>query len=221
MIFLKKISHDTDFAKVLDLRVDVEKILLEIEHVLTFDIEINNGVSAWLQMPNDMITEEYKGWKPPLSSFIKNKDEKWTSKCNWTYRECKKRKFINPPCECYTAFDTFCFNMPYTNKILKDLNLFKSFVSIIPPNFSINSHQDPLPKLHIPLETNEDIYFSVDVNSKNHSIKTGQKKTIYLPNDGSVFYVNTRKWHSVNNMSDKNRIHICGDISPCMIELLN
>lgn len=220
MTFLKcePLNNQNDFAKILNFKVDIEMILSEIEQTLTFDVEVNNGVSAWLQMQSEF-TDDMLGWKPPLSSFVENKDEKWTNKCKWTYRECKGRKFINPPCECYIAFDSFCYDMPYTNKVIKDLQLYKSFVSIIPSNFSIISHQDSLPKLHIPLQTNEDIYFSVDVNSKNHSIKSGQKLSIHLPNDGNVYYVNTRKWHSVNNMSDKNRIHISGDISPCMIEL--
>jgi len=213
--------NQSDFAKILHIKIDIERILLEIEHVLTFDVDVNYGISAWLQMPKELISKDILGWHPPLSSFVKNKNTAWTKKCKWTYRECKERNFINPACECSDAFDTFCYDMPYTNEIIKKLNLYKSFVSIIPPNSSIQSHQDPVPKLQIPLQTNEDIYFSIDVNSENHSKKTGQKNSIHLPNDGSIFYVNTRKWHSVNNMSNENRIHICGDISPCMIELLN
>ena len=219
MIYLKKLNNESDFAKVVNLRVDIERILLESERVLSFDVEVNNGVSAWLQMSDDMISKKLLGWKPPLSSFLENKDEKWTSRCHQTYRECKINNFLN--CNCFEAFDTLCYDMPYTNKILRDLKMFKSFISIIPPNYSINSHQDSQPKLHIPLETNEDIYFSVDVHSIEHNKKTGQKLSMHLPNDGGVYYVNTRKWHSVNNMSNKNRIHISGDISPCMIELLN
>ena len=81
MIYLKKLNNESDFAKVVNLRVDIERILLESERVLSFDVEVNNGVSAWLQMSDDMISKKHLGWKPPLSSFLENKDENVRENC--------------------------------------------------------------------------------------------------------------------------------------------
>ena len=82
----------------------------------------------------------------------------------------------------------------------------------MPPFFAIENHQDPIGKLHIPLETHNDIYLSIDVRKDNYdSLKSNSRLDMHLPSDGSVYYVNTRKWHSVVNMSGYYRLHLVGD----------
>ena len=225
------LENQTDFLKVTDKKINIDKMILEIEaHIglkeeWNFDVHFKEtsrggpkrfenrvGSTAWLQMPKEYIAEAHHGWRKPLSSFHNSHKHPWTKLCKWTYRECKDRKFLNPACDCFWAFDSFCFDLPYTNSVLQNLGMFKSFIGIVPPLFAIENHQDPVGKLHIPLESNDGVYFSLDCNTKNHdSEKTLTRTSVHLPADGSVYYVNTRKWHSVVNMSPKYRMHIAGD----------
>ena len=221
-------ENQKEFAKLLDISVDVDRMLLEIESVLGFldewnfdghfketklDFKNMEGKLAFLQLPEELKEDAYHGWRSPLSWFHGGYDKPWTKKCNWTYRERKNRKFINPACVCCYEFNSLCFDLPYINEVLQTLGIYKTFISIVPPLFSIEVHQDPLPKLHIPLETNEDVLFALDFDSENHSeTKSGGMKSVYLPADGKVYFVNTTKWHTVNNASSKWRCHIVGDV---------
>ena len=223
------VEDQNDFLRITDTKVDIDRILLEIESVLGFkdewyfgghikegpnadQFDNRQGATAWLQMPEEYIADAYHGWRKPLNSFLDAQDKPWTKICKWTYRECKHRKFLNPACQCFFAFESFCFDLPYTNKLIQDLGMYKSFVSIVPPFFAIENHQDPIGKLHIPLETHNDIYLSIDVRKDNYdSVKSNSRLDMHLPSDGSVYYVNTRKWHSVVNMSGYYRLHLVGD----------
>jgi len=196
-------ENQKEFARLLDISVNIDRILLEIESVLGFldewnfhnyfketklDFKNREGKLAFLQLPEDLKEEAYHGWRSPLSSDPRKGESSY-------------------------EFNSLCFDLPYTNEILQTLGIYKTFISIIPPLFSIEVHQDPLPKLHIPLETNEDIFINLDLDSENHDEnKSGGMKSIHLPADGKIYYVNTTKWHTVNNASSKWRCHICGDV---------
>ena len=221
-------ENQKDLAKLLNISVDVERMLLEIESVLGFlnewnfnddfketkkDFKHMEGKLAFLQLPEELKEDANHDWIDPLTNFHGGYENPYTKKCNWTYRECKNRKFINPTCVCFFEYNSLCFDLPYINEVLQTLELYKTFISIIPPLFSIEIHQDPFPKLHIPLATNEDIFLSMDFGSENHSeTKSGAMKSVHLPADGQVYFVNTTKWHTVYNASSKWRCHICGDV---------
>jgi hypothetical protein len=222
------LENQKEFARLLDISVNIDRILLEIESVLglldewnfhnhfketKLDFKNREGKLAFLQLPEESKEGAYHGWRSPLSSFHGGYDKPWTSECKWTYRECKKRNFINPVCTCTYEFNSLCFDLPYTNELLQTLGIYKTFISIVPPLFSIEVHQDPLPKLHIPLETNEDIFINLDLDSEKHDVnKSGNMKSVHLPADGNVYYVDTTRWHTVNNASSKWRCHIVGDV---------
>lgn len=63
--------------------------------------------------------------------------------------------------------------------------------------YNCNSwHRDPEPRLHIPVITNPGSLFVV-----NHHVT-------HLPADGSVYFTDTRGYHTALNGGDTNRVHI-------------
>ena len=65
------------------------------------------------------------------------------------------------------------------------------------PMYNCNSwHRDPEPRLHIPIITNPGALFMV-----NHHVT-------HLPADGSVYFTDTRAYHTALNGGESNRVHI-------------
>ena len=63
--------------------------------------------------------------------------------------------------------------------------------------YNCNSwHRDPEPRLHIPVTTNPGSLFVV-----NHHVT-------HLPADGSVYFTDTRGYHTALNGGDTSRVHI-------------
>ena len=63
--------------------------------------------------------------------------------------------------------------------------------------YNCNSwHRDPEPRLHIPIVTNPGSLFVV-----NHHVT-------HLPADGSVFFTDTRGYHTALNGGETRRVHI-------------
>lgn len=63
--------------------------------------------------------------------------------------------------------------------------------------YNCNSwHRDPEPRLHIPITTNPGSLFVV-----NHHVT-------HLPADGSVYFTDTRGYHTALNGGETNRVHI-------------
>lgn len=63
--------------------------------------------------------------------------------------------------------------------------------------YNCNSwHRDPEPRLHIPVTTNPGSLFVV-----NHHVT-------HLPADGSVYFTDTRGYHTALNGGETNRVHI-------------
>ena len=63
--------------------------------------------------------------------------------------------------------------------------------------YSFNSqHRDPEPRIHIPIEINPGSLFIV-----NHHLT-------YLPADGSVYFTDTRGYHTALNVDEETRTHI-------------
>jgi len=63
--------------------------------------------------------------------------------------------------------------------------------------YNCNSwHRDPEPRLHIPIQTNPGSLFIV-----NHHVT-------HLPADGSVYFTDTRGYHTALNGGESDRVHI-------------
>ena len=95
----------------------------------------------------------------------------------------------------------FCestFDLPYTNKIIKDLGMFRTRVMKMRSRRCYTYHQDKTPRVHIPLITHENCFFIYE------------DRVVRCPADGSSYYVDTRKRHTFINSWIEDRIHIVG-----------
>ena len=95
-------------------------------------------------------------------------------------------------------FNLFAYDLPYTNSIISELKMYRTRVMNMKPKSCYSYHQDPTPRMHIPLITNEKCFFVLD------------DKVVRLPADGQSYFVDTRKMHTFVNASFENRIHIVG-----------
>lgn len=74
-------------------------------------------------------------------------------------------------------------------------------------SFNCNSwHRDPEPRLHIPIVTNPGCLFIV-----NHHVT-------HLPADGSVYFTDTRGYHTALNGGDHPRVHIVAALPQPAVE---
>lgn len=97
-----------------------------------------------------------------------------------------------------TDFTEFLFDLPYTNSILKENKVHRARVMRMKPKTCYTYHQDYTKRLHIPLITNESCFLIVD------------KEVMHLPADGSIYIIDTTKYHTAVNASLEERIHIMG-----------
>ena len=67
---------------------------------------------------------------------------------------------------------------------------------LLEPRNSLSWHRDPEPRLHIPIFTNPGAHLCI-----NDKLK-------HLPADGRVWFTDTRKYHTVFNGGEENRIHL-------------
>ena len=74
------------------------------------------------------------------------------------------------------------------------------------PRSTLSWHRDPEPRLHIPIFTNPGAHVVIDDRVK------------HLPADGSVWFTDTRNYHTVFNGGEENRIHLVatylGEVDP-------
>jgi len=90
------------------------------------------------------------------------------------------------------------FDFPYINGIIEQYGLFRSRVMCMHEKTCYSYHHDFTPRLHIPVQTNENCFFIID-------------DLLYrLPADGTVYLVNTTLAHTFVNASWHDRIHIVG-----------
>lgn len=101
-------------------------------------------------------------------------------------------------------FNKFAYNLPYTNSVLSDLGMYRSRLMRMRPKTCYSYHQDPTPRMHIPLITDDNCFFVVD------------DEVVRLPADGNHYLIDTRKKHTFVNGSDINRLHIVGCVSEDM-----
>ena len=97
-------------------------------------------------------------------------------------------------------FTEFIYDMPYTNSILKEHNVYRARLMKLKPRSNYTYHQDYTKRFHIPLITNDKCFFVID------------EKVIRYPADGNYYIIDTTKLHTAINASTEDRIHIIGCI---------
>lgn len=99
-----------------------------------------------------------------------------------------------------TDFIEPVYNFPYLNSIIDKLGMTRTRIMNMAPRSCYSYHQDPTPRIHIPLINVDDGFFVVD------------EQVVRMKADGSVYWLDTTLHHTAVNTSDKNRIHIVGCI---------
>lgn len=88
--------------------------------------------------------------------------------------------------------------MEYTNKIIKDLGMFRTRLMVLNPYQCYSYHVDPTQRIHIPLITNPNCFMIID-------------DILYrYPADGNYYLADTTKVHTFVNASKEDRLHIVG-----------
>ncbi len=82
------------------------------------------------------------------------------------------------------------------NVLSKEYKLGRFRLLLLEPRTSLSWHRDPEPRLHIPIMTNPGAHLVIDDTLK------------HLPADGRVWFTDTRKYHTVFNGGEENRIHL-------------
>ena len=93
------------------------------------------------------------------------------------------------------------FDMPYVNSILKNLNMYRTRLMKMPPYTCYSYHQDPTPRMHIPIITHENCFMVIDDIVHRYPV-------------GNWYLIDTTKRHTfINASTDCTRIHIVGCIN--------
>lgn len=82
------------------------------------------------------------------------------------------------------------------NHLTEKYKLGRFRLLLLEPRTSLSWHRDPEPRLHIPIMTNPGAHLCIDDTLK------------HLPADGSVWFTDTRNYHTVFNGGEENRIHL-------------
>lgn len=94
-------------------------------------------------------------------------------------------------------------DMDYTYSIIEKFNLYRTRFMFLPSITCYGYHKDNTPRIHVPIETNNNCFFVLD------------DKIVRLPADGSVYWVNTTLPHTFVNSnshaSNFTRIHLVGN----------
>ena len=96
--------------------------------------------------------------------------------------------------------------MKYTNKILKELKMFRSRLMLLLPKTCLSWHKDPSMRIHIPLSGDSDSVHIIEDIRKN--------KQVHQIAKGEAHLMNTEVMHSGVNLSRKvERLHIVGCVN--------
>jgi len=123
----------------------------------------------------------------------------WTM--NENYEEIQVERFVNE--EAYRVFEPLLMNTYFKNiyDILSEhYKLGRVRILKLDSRSSLSYHRDPEARLHIPIVTNPGALMIVD------------KQVHHMKADGSVYYVNTTKYHTALNGGSAPRIHLVATI---------
>ena len=182
------LQKSDDFVKSKTISFDIEKLQQATNELFTkmsWKQHIVKGL-CMTQIPGD----------PTSADGDKLRGVFWT-KPDSTGEEVKREKEINESqyTEFVEEFKGTYFEEVYN--ILTEKWIIGRFrLLLLEPRTSLSWHRDPEPRLHIPVMTNPGAHLCIDDTLK------------HLPADGSVWFTDTRNYHTVFNGGEENRIHL-------------
>ena len=123
----------------------------------------------------------------------------WTQ--NSQYEEIQVERFVNE--EAYKVFEPLLMKTYFKNvydTLSEHYKLGRVRILRLDSRTSLSYHRDPEARLHIPIITNPGALMIVDKGA--HHMKA----------DGSVYYVDTTKYHTALNGGNEARIHLVATI---------
>ncbi len=174
----------------LPLKFDIEKLRTALKQALTVtefkgDLEAGFGAFSLTRRPGVEIETSND-----LSGLFHTRVDD-------TYKEVQREEVVDE-----FAFTEFVprFEHTYFKQVWETLSSIASIgrVRVLSKGlYNCNSwHRDPEPRLHIPIISNPGSLFVV-----NHHVT-------HLPADGSVYFTDTRGYHTALNGGESNRVHI-------------
>lgn len=117
------------------------------------------------------------------------------------YEEVSRERLIDEVkySQFVSQFNHTCFKDVY-DELSEHLVLGRMRLLKTVPRTSLSWHRDPEPRLHIPILTNPGAMMTID----NHAT--------HLPADGSVYFTDTRYYHSAFNGGEEERVHLVATI---------
>ena len=123
----------------------------------------------------------------------------------WTmdnsYKEVQIEKYVNE--DAYRIFEPLLMKTYFKNiydVLSKHYKLGRVRILKLDSRTSLSYHRDPEARLHIPIVTNPGALMIID------------KEVHHMPADGSVYYVDTTKYHTALNGGDDPRVHLVATI---------
>ena len=180
-----------DFYKVPELKFDISKLRSDLDLILENKKFNSPGVTHFgaislNQIPND--EQSVKG------NNIRGKY--WTI-ADETGKEVSRDIDIDESkyTQLIPEFNNTYFSEVY-DVLSKRFKLGRVRLLLKEPRSTLSWHRDPEPRLHIPIITNPGAHLVIDNRLK------------HLPADGNVWFTDTRKYHTVFNGGEENRIHL-------------
>ena len=177
----------SNFEK-LDIKFDIQKLQLatnELFSKMSWQQHVVKGL-CMTQIPGD-----------PSSASGDRLRGVFYTKPDSTGKEVKRENEVDESqyLEFVEDFKGTYFEEVY-NELSKKHKLGRVRLLLLEPRNSLSWHRDPEPRLHIPIFTNPGAHVVIDDRVK------------HLPADGSVWFTDTRNYHTVFNGGEENRIHL-------------
>ena len=179
--------YNNDIYDLSFVRFDIEELLIAYIELLDM-IGHSDGLVKAISLnkiPNNDIADQRGIF------WIKNED----------YREVQREKLVDE--KIYTELIPEIKNTyleTVYNKISEYFNLGRLRILLLEPRNCLSYHRDPEARLHIPILTNPGCLFIAD-NFCTH-----------LPANGTVYYANTRRYHTALNGGETNRVHLVATV---------
>ena len=177
-----------DIYPIDDLYFDINKLKKDLKTIYTA-VQYKEGAvyGISLSRPADGSEDDSRGifWTKPNASGAEEQREKYVDESSYT-------KFLEE------AKDTYYFEVYQT--LCEHYKIGRVRILKLKPRTSLSWHRDPEPRIHIPILTNPGALTVVENFATN------------MPADGSVYFMNTIKYHTAINGGEEDRIHLVATI---------
>ena len=182
--------------KRLNMQFDIFKLQRTVSDIISKEQFNDNNIRNFGGAINLKKTSGLEEAQGPWIMFDENDTEIYkNSKDDWDKSFYEESKYT----ELHDRFKgTYIEDV--NNKLSEKYNIGRLRLILKEPRTCLTWHRDPDTRVHVPVFSDTGNFMIVD------------KQIKHLKADGSAYFTNTTKYHSVFNGSNRNRIHIVGVI---------